>query len=92
MHRFSVEDCSVPEQHVNDLHSHYKKDVSHLNYVDVYRVLKLFNVNDPALQHAAKKILCAGERGAKGVEKDVQEAIDSLVRWQQMRVEDDCCE
>lgn len=70
-------------------HDHYKKDVSHLDMIDVYRVLELFSVTHPALQHAAKKILAAGCRGAKDWEKDVQEAIDSLNRALQMREEDD---
>ena len=69
-------------------HSHYKKDVSGLAYVDIYRVLDLFEVVNPALQHAAKKILCAGGRGAKDWEKDVQEAIDSLQRALEMKKED----
>ena len=69
-------------------HNHYFKDVSHLQTVDVYRVLELFDVTDPCLQHAIKKLLCAGGRGAKNDVKDVCEAIDSLNRWQAMRVED----
>lgn len=69
-------------------HNHYKKDIRHLEMLDVYRVLELFEVSHPALQHAAKKILFAGKRGAKDWSKDVQEAIDSLVRAQQMREED----
>lgn len=69
-------------------HSHYFKDVSKLETVDVYRVLKLFEVTDPCIAHAVKKLLVAGGRGAKSVEKDVAEAIDSLERWQVMLVED----
>ena len=69
-------------------HSHYHKDVSHLDSIDVYRVLSLFGVADPCLQHAIKKLLVAGGRGAKDDSKDVQEAIDSLNRWQNMRAED----
>lgn len=69
-------------------HDHYKKDVRHLDMIDVYRVIELFEVTHPALQHALKKVLCAGDRGAKDWEKDVQEAIDSLNRGLQMRVED----
>ena len=69
-------------------HNHYFKDVSKLNTIDVYRVLQLFNVTDPCLQHAVKKLLVAGGRGAgKDIGKDVQEAIDTLVRWQEMGVE-----
>ncbi len=69
-------------------HPHYFKDVSGLKAVDVYRVLELFDVTSPAIQHAVKKLLCAGGRGHKDQAKDVQEAIDSLVRWQFMRKED----
>lgn len=69
-------------------YDHYKKDVRHLDMIDVYRVIELFEVTHPALQHALKKVLCAGDRGAKDWEKDVQEAIDSLNRALQMRAED----
>ena len=69
-------------------HNHYFKDVSRYQAVDVYRVLELFGVVDPAIQHAVKKLLVAGELGHKDMAKDVQEAIDSLVRWQFMRQED----
>lgn len=70
-------------------HSHYHKDVRHLDAIDVYRVLGLFNVTDPCLQHAIKKLLVAGGRGAgKDFDKDVQEAIDSLERLKEMRSED----
>lgn len=68
---------------------HYFKHVGHLDTIDVYRVLDLFQVADPCLQHAIKKLLVAGGRGHKDAAKDVQEAIVSLERWQAMRVEDD---
>ena len=68
-------------------HSHYFKDVSKLQSIDVYRVLDLFFVTDPCLQHSIKKLLVSGSRGVKSVEKDVQEAIDSLIRWQEMQKE-----
>lgn len=70
-------------------HSHYRKDVSHLDTIDVYRVLQLFGVTDPCLQHAAKKLLCAGQRGAKTQDQDIQEAIDTLHRYQEMQKEDE---
>ena len=68
---------------------HYFKNTVHLDAVDVYRVLKLFNVTDPCLQHAIKKLLCAGGRGAKDMEQDVQEAMDTLERYQDMCREDE---
>lgn len=36
---------------------HYHKDVAHLKNIDVYRVLTLFKVNEPCIQHAIKKLL-----------------------------------
>lgn len=73
---------------MDSIHSHYFKDVSHLKEIDVYRVLKLFNVTDPCLQHAAKKILCAGLRGQKDIYRDVKEAGDSITRFLAMYAED----
>lgn len=75
---------------VGNKHPHYHKDVCHLETIDVYRVLALFNVTDPCIQHAVKKLLVAGGRGAgKDIDKDIQEAIDSLQRFQEMRAEDE---
>lgn len=37
--------------------------------IDVYCVLKAYNVVCPAIGHAVKKLLCAGQRG-KGSRKD----------------------
>lgn len=39
--------------------------------VDVYDVLEVFNVTCPALQHLAKKALCAGLRGHKSTMTDL---------------------
>jgi hypothetical protein len=70
-------------------HPHYHKDVSALDTIDVYRVLVLFNVTDPCLQHAIKKLLVAGGRGAgKDINKDVKEAADSCQRFLEMRDEE----
>ena len=68
-------------------YGHYFKDVSHLKKIDVYRVIDLWEITDPALQHALKKVLAAGKRGAKNQLQDVAEAIDSLVRFQDMQAE-----
>ena len=62
-------------------HAHYYKDVSKLKTVDVYMVCKLFGVNDAAISHAVKKLLCSGQRGYKDAEKDIREAIDTLERY-----------
>lgn len=68
-------------------HSHYFKPCP-FSEVDVYRVLELFNVTNPAIAHALKKLLVAGGRGAgKDISTDIQEAIDTLERWKEMQHE-----
>ena len=90
----NVDNAFIPDGTVFKLkptkkHSHYFKSVAGLDEIDVYRVLELFNVTNPAIAHAAKKLLVAGGRGAgKDIDKDIAEAIDTLVRWQTMRRED----
>jgi hypothetical protein len=49
-------------------------------WVDVYAVLELFEVNEHALGHAIKKLLMAGNRGAKGYEQDLRESIMAIER------------
>lgn len=70
------------------MYNHYKKDVTHLESIDVYRILELYNVTDPCVQHAIKKLLCAGNRGAKTEEQDIIEARDTLNRKLEMIEED----
>lgn len=69
-------------------HDHYKKSVKHLDMIDVYRVVELFDVPAGPIDHAVKKLLCAGGRGHKDLDRDIQDAIDSLERWKEMRRED----
>ena len=73
---------------IREGYSHYHKPCPY-EYVDVYRVLELFDVTSPCLQHASKKLLVAGGRGAKPAPKDIAEAIVTLTRWQQMRQEEE---
>src|SRR3990172_10384423 len=70
------------------IYNHYFKDVRAFTHIDVYRVLQLFAVTDPCLQHAIKKLLVAGGRGAKDIRKDVEEAVVSCNRFLEMREED----
>lgn len=77
--------CTQPEElpFIDDepkKHSHYFKDVSDLNEIDVYQVLRLFNVTDPCLQHIVKKALCAGQRGHKDFETDLKNIFDTAKR------------
>ncbi len=70
-----------------DKFPHYHKACP-FAYVDIYRVLLLFGVSDPNLQHAIKKLLVAGGRGPKDVAVDIREAIEALERWEEMRTEE----
>jgi len=47
---------------------------------DVYDVLKAFEVCNPAIQHAIKKLLMPGRRGHKDKIQDLLEAKQSIVR------------
>lgn len=70
----------------------YHKSTVGLNSVDVYRVISLFELDKVqhghVLGHAVKKLLCPGQRGGKDLYQDVEEAKNSMVRWQQMYIED----
>ena len=68
-------------------HSHYKKDVSHLNVIDPYRISDLYDLH-PCADHIMKKSLCAGNRGHKDMLRDIQDIIDTAERWKQMIEED----
>lgn len=82
---------SGTSNNIREQYSHYHKPCPY-EYIDVYRVLELWKVSDPCLQHAIKKLLVAGDRGVKDIEKDVKEAIVTLNRWQQMQAEQKAAE
>lgn len=48
--------------------------------IDVYDVLRAWDVRDPAIQHAVKKLLQPGQRGSKSAVQDLREAIGSIER------------
>lgn len=58
----------------------YQKRLRNGIAIDVYDVLDAYAVENPAVQHAIKKMLCAGQRGYKDYEQDIEEAIASLQR------------
>ena len=68
-------------------HNHYKKDVSHLDMIDPYRIADLYALH-PCADHIMKKSLCAGNRGHKDTLRDIQDIIDTAERWKQMIEED----
>ena len=71
----------IKDDNAKPKHSHYHKDVSDLDTIDIYAICDLY-VDDKSgcIQHAVKKLLCGGKRGAKNELKDLQEAIDTIQR------------
>ena len=68
-------------------HSHYFKDVRHLDYIDVYEINKLFPIDDDTdcILHARKKLLvCGGRGGSKDMITDITDARDTLNRYLQI--------
>ena len=48
--------------------------------VDIYDILRAWDVTCPAIQHAVKKLLQPGQRGSKSAVQDLREAIGSIER------------
>lgn len=59
--------------------SKYHREVSSTS-IDVYDVLVAWDVRNPAIQHAIKKLLQPGNRGHKDTIQDLTEAIQSIER------------
>jgi len=70
-------------------HLHYRKYVGHLDYIDVYRIIDLYELHDPCFQHALKKVLVPGQRGHKDLTKDINDIIDTMKRKLEMLAEDE---
>jgi len=60
-------------------HNKYNRECKGVT-IDVYDVLKAFDVKNPALQHLIKKALCVGIRGHKTKEQDLKDILDSAKR------------
>lgn len=54
---------------------------------DFYRLCEILGITSHAQAHALKKVIRAG-RGGEPIGQDIDEAIDSLRRWKEMRQED----
>ena len=62
----------------------YSREIAPGVSVDVYDVLKAFNVTNSALQHLIKKALAVGIRGHKDASEDYQDIIDSAIRAKEL--------
>lgn len=83
----SLNDQYAEIEEVREKHSHYRKDISNLDVLDIYRVTELFKPHSCGA-HIAKKALCSGQRGHKDLLTDIQDIIDTAERWKQMIQED----
>lgn len=79
----------VSKDSMKPKHSHYHKDVSDYDTIDIYAVCKIFDVQDTSgcLQHAIKKLLVTGKRGHKDRQTDIQNAVDTLNRLLELESE-----
>ena len=73
-----------------DTLSKYHREIKPNVYVDVYDVLLAFRVENPAVQHAIKKLLAPGTRGFKSTITDLEEAIISIERAIELENEGVC--
>jgi len=71
----------------NDLGKHYRYSYKGIK-LDPYRILSVYNVTCPAMQHAIKKLLRAGN-SIKDLQQDISEVILTLERKLEMIEEDE---
>jgi len=71
---------------MNDKFKYYKHHYKGI-LLDVYRILQVYKITNPAQQHAIKKLLRAGG-SIKSLEQDINETIAILERWLDMIRED----
>lgn len=58
----------------------YKREIKPGVFVDVYDIIKCYEVTSGPLQHALKKVLAAGQRGHKDLEQDLIDILSSTER------------
>lgn len=74
------------KEHIAPLGNKYMREIAPGVWVDVYAVLKAWNVTNPALQHLIKKALQPGDRGHKTIVQDMQDIIDSAIRAKELEI------
>jgi hypothetical protein len=82
--RFEIINESLTEQ---PAHNKYMREVKPGVWIDVYDVLRAWNVVDPCLQHLLKKALASGQRGHKDLKEDLDDILASAKRAVEMHEE-----
>lgn len=65
-------------------YSKYHREIKPGVFVDVYDVLKAFDVRNGALQHLIKKALVPGQRGHKDLAQDLDDIVASAIRAREL--------
>lgn len=68
-------------------HNHYFRPCPY-DSIDVYRIIEIFEITDPAAQHILKKCIATGKRGHKDERRDWEDIVDSAQRKIEMLEED----
>ncbi len=82
---YHAEESRSVEESINE-YKHYQYSYKGIK-LDPYRILSVYGITCPAIQHAIKKLLRAGN-SVKDLEQDIQEVIDTLKRKLEMIEED----
>ena len=82
---YHAADKTLAEEYPTE-YKHYQYSYKGIK-LDPYRILSVYGVTCPAMQHAIKKLLRAGN-SVKDLEQDIQEVIDTLKRKLEMLKED----
>ncbi len=73
-------DVRLPSRYHRKIKTHEVESIDGdiIDYVDIYAVLRAFEVTDQAIGHAIKKLLDGGNRGVKSKTQDWEEAVMSI--------------
>jgi len=66
--------------------SRYRWSWNGVNF-DFYRLCEILGIKSHPQAHALKKVIRAGQ-SIKPIEQEIDEAVDSLLRWKEMVIED----
>jgi hypothetical protein len=82
---YTLNESDISENTTKDPNTKYNHPIMGMDgtktTVDVYRVQAAFNITDPEIIHAHKKLSMAGNRGKGSKRQDVLEAKISLEKW-----------
>jgi hypothetical protein len=75
----TADNLATNTEHDIDTGTHYRFMYKGIK-LDPFRIAKIYEINDFALQTILKKCLCAGERGHKDKRRDLEDIITAAKR------------